>query len=131
MTGYRLMVEALHPADSAFVLTLPALRPTPGHTPEPVEMDATWVPAETKAEITWEASADPDLQDYQLRALPGPDYNADDATVLHTFAPEDPRAFLTVAGLATPGLAMTYKLFVRLTTGNESGSEAVTVTRPA
>ena len=93
-------------------------------------MAATWIPAETKAEIEWEASADPEPKDYQLRAVPGPDYNADDATTLHTFLPADPRTFQTGAGFATPGAAMTYKLFVRLTTGNESGSEAVTVTRP-
>lgn len=52
------------------------------------------------------------------------------ATTLHTFAPADPRAFLTGAGFAIPGAAMTYKLFARLHTGNESGSDAITVTRP-
>ena len=130
LTGYRLMVEALFPPDSVIVATLPALRPPEGHTPAPVAMAATWIPAETKAEIEWEASADPNLQNYQLRAVPGPDYNAADATTLHTFLPADPRTFQTGAGFAIPGAAMTYKLFVRLTTGNESGSEAVTVTRP-
>ncbi|MES2924844.1 MAG: hypothetical protein V4819_25035 [Verrucomicrobiota bacterium] len=35
------------------------------------------------------------------------------------------------AGFAIPGSAMTYKIFVRLTTSSESGSDAVTVTRPA
>ena len=130
LTGYRLMVEALFPADSSIVLTLPALRPAPGHTPAAVEMEAIWLPAQTKAQITWQASADLDLQDYQLRAIPGLDYSADDATTLHTFSPADPRDFLTGAGFAIPGTAMTYKIYVRLTTGNESGSDAITVTRP-
>jgi hypothetical protein len=66
----------------------------------------------------------------QLRAVPGLDYSADDATTLHTFLPTDPRIFLTATGYSIPGTAMTYKLFVRLTTGNESGGEAMTVTRP-
>ncbi len=93
-------------------------------------VSATWVAAETKAEIQWEASPEETLQDYQLRAVPGPEYDADDATTLRTFLPAEPREFLTGAGFAIPGAAMTYKLYVRLTTGNESGSEAVTVTRP-
>jgi hypothetical protein len=52
------------------------------------------------------------------------------ATTLHTFLPSDPRIFLAVTGYSIPGAAITYKLFVRLTTGNESGDEAMTVTRP-
>ena len=89
-----------------------------------------------KAQITWEASEEPTLQDHQLRAVIGPDYNADDATTLHTlhthhtFLPADPREFLTGANFAIPGSRVPYKIFVRLTTRNESGSEAATVTRP-
>ena len=66
----------------------------------------------------------------QLRAVPGPDDSADDANTLHIFTSSDPRAFLTGAGFAIAGAAMTWKLIVRLTTGNEAGSDAVTVTRP-
>jgi hypothetical protein len=45
-------------------------------------------------------------------------------------AGDDPRIFLTATGYSIPGTAMTYKLFVRLTTGNESGPEIMTVIRP-
>lgn len=130
MKQYRLMVEARFAADSTFVETLPQLTPAPGSTPDAVEMQATWLPAQTKAEITWEASTDPELADYQLRAISGPDYNADDVTTLHTFSPADARGYLTGAGFAIPGATMTYKIYVRLTTGNEAGSQAVSVTRP-
>lgn len=130
LSGYRAMVTALYPAASSFVLTLPRLYPLPGHTPDPVEASGHWVPAATQAEITWHPSAEPDLKDYQLRAVPGLEYTADDATTLHTFPPAAPRTFLTGAGFAIPGAAMTYKLFVRLQTGNEVGSAALTVTRP-
>jgi hypothetical protein len=44
-------------------------------------------------------------------------------------AGNDPRIFLTATDYSIPGAAMTYKLFVRLTTGNESGGGAMTVTR--
>jgi hypothetical protein len=44
-------------------------------------------------------------------------------------AGNDPRVFLTATGFSIPGAAMTYKLFFRLTIGNESGGEAMTVTR--
>jgi hypothetical protein len=51
-------------------------------------------------------------------------------TTLHTFLPSDPRIFVTATGYSIPGTAMTYKLFVRLTTGNDFGGQAMTVTRP-
>ena len=41
-----------------------------------------------------------------------------------------PRAYQTAAGLATPGTAISYKVYVQLTTGNEAGSNAQTVFRP-
>jgi hypothetical protein len=64
-----------------------------------------------------------------LRAVIDPDYNAD-ATTLHTLLPVDAREFLTGANFAIPDSRVTYKIFVRLTTGSESGSESATVTRP-
>ncbi len=45
--------------------------------------------------------------------------------------PVNPRTFSTDFAILAPGNAATYKVFVMPATGNERGSNAVTVTRPA
>ena len=130
MVTYRLKVEALYAPDSLQVTTLPRLTPAPGSTPDPVALTAAWDPADLRAELTWTASDDPELAAYQVRAVPGPDYSTDDETLVATIPPNAPRTYQTAAGLALPGSAMSYKVYVRLTTGNEAGSTAQKVTRP-
>jgi hypothetical protein len=44
--------------------------------------------------------------------------------------PTDPLEFLTLSGLAASGDVATFKVYVILTTGNEKGSNTVTITRP-
>ena len=41
-----------------------------------------------------------------------------------------PLEFLTAAGLGATGASARFRIYVVLTTGNERGSETVTVTRP-
>ena len=130
MKKYRLKVEALFPEDSAEVLTLPRLTPAPGHTPDPVDLTGIWDIADARAELSWTESTDADLDRYELRATPGLEYSAEDETTVATFAPGSPLVYQTTTGFGLPGNAVSYKLYVRLTTGNEAGSEAVTVTRP-
>ncbi|MES2661583.1 MAG: hypothetical protein V4689_23395 [Verrucomicrobiota bacterium] len=130
MKQYRLRIEALYAADSVEVLTLPRLTPLPGHTPDPVELTGTYDAADARAELSWPASTDPDLASYELRSVPGPDYVSDDETTLASIPPGGPLTFTTTAGFSLPGNAVSYKVFVRLTTGNEAGSEPVTITRP-
>ncbi|SKA80394.1 hypothetical protein SAMN02745166_00626 [Prosthecobacter debontii] len=43
-----------------------------------------WNASTTLADVTWAASADPDLKEYKVRAAPGEDYDADDEVVLNT-----------------------------------------------
>jgi hypothetical protein len=130
MKQYRLKIEALYAADSVEVLTLPRLSPLPGHTPDPVELTGTYDAADARAELSWTASDEAELASYELRSVPGPDYVSEDESTLASIPPGGPLTFTTAAGFSLPGNAVSYKIYVRLTTGNEAGSEAVTVTRP-
>jgi hypothetical protein len=58
------------------------------------------------------------------------DYTADDESTLITIPAGGALTYNTSAGFGIPGSAVSYKVYVRLTTGNEAGSDAVTVTRP-
>ncbi|MES2438854.1 MAG: hypothetical protein V4584_07300 [Verrucomicrobiota bacterium] len=130
MKKYRMKIEALHAGDSVEILTLPRLSPLPGHTPDPVTLTGTWDIPATRAELTWTASTDADLATYQLRSTPGPDYSGEDESTVATFLPGTPLIYHTTTGFAHPGRAVSYKLYVRLTTGNEAGSAPVTIVRP-
>jgi hypothetical protein len=61
----------------------------------------------------------------------GNDYSDEDAVVIATRGPNDPREFTTAFGLNQPGAQVALKVYVTLTTGNESGSGAMFVQRPA
>ena len=131
MVRYRAKIEALYAPDSSEVATLPKVTPAQGSTPEAVELTAEWSPTEQRAELSWTASEDPDLASYQIRSVPGPDYVSADEAPLATIPPGAPLVFQTPAGFPDPGSARSYKVYVRLTTGHEAGSEAKTVFRPA
>ena len=131
LKAYRLKVATRFPEGHALIESLPALRPAEGHTPDPVAAAAEWVPASTQAKVTWTASADADLQEYQVRAVPGDEYESEDEQILATIpAGASPLELLSAFGLNSPGQVVGYKVFVVLDTGNERGSEAVYVTRP-
>lgn len=70
------------------------------------------------------------LASYEVRGVAGPEYDAEDETVVATILPGSPRSLITDFALGVPGGAATYKVYVITGTGNERGSNAVTVTRP-
>lgn len=59
----------------------------------------------------------------------GANYDSTSATVIGNFPPGT-TTLNTTTGLEVPGDIASFKVFVRLTTGNESGSNAVSITRP-
>ena len=65
-----------------------------------------------------------------VRSTPGPDYAAEDESTVASIPPGGPLAYTSSAGFGQPGNAVSYKVYIRLTTANEAGSDAVTVTRP-
>ena len=113
MKAYRQAVPAKCPNEPALLATLPDLSTKPGHTPDPVS-----------------ASTDPDLDRYEQRGHPGEVYDENDAVVLGSNEPDDPREFITGVGLTQPGASLVTKVFVKLKTGNEAGSAAMVEKRP-
>ena len=79
--------------------------------------------------MVWTAATNPNLDDHQLHMSPGATYDADTTTVVAT-VPSDTLSLSTTTGLDNPGDVDSFKFFVRLTTGNETGSNTVTITRP-
>ncbi len=99
----------------------------PGSTSDASTLSGTWNATTGQADTTWTASTDPNLDDYQVRMSPGATYDA--ATVVAT-VPSDTLSLSTTTGLDNPGDVASFKVFVRLNTGNEAGSNTVTITRP-
>lgn len=130
MKAYREAVPVMLAAFPPLLETLPRLTPLPGHTPAPVAATATFEPP-AGAKVTYEPSADKTLHRYQLRGNAGPEYREEDAVVLGHHAPDDPREFTTTFGLAQPGAQIALKVFVILTTGNESGGATMVLEHPA
>ncbi len=110
--------------------SLPRLSPLPGHTPEAVNASAVFE-APDKSKVVYDESADAALHSYELRGNVGEDYSDEDAVVIATNLPGAPREFITPFGLNQPGAKVAYKVYVILTTGNEAGSAAMFVQRPA
>lgn len=130
LKSYRQVLPTFFAKTHALVESLPRLTPLPGATPAAVTAEAVWDATLEQARITWTASSDPDLFQYEVRFSPGPVYSTDDETVIGNIPPGGPLELLTAAGLDSPGSVAGYRVYVMLTTGNENGSNTVVVTRP-
>ena len=130
LSGYRPAVEGLFPPDSPLVATVPVIYAPSNRTPKPVQATASYDPAAHEAVIAFTASDDTTLARYELRGVPGPEYSGEDEVVIATLPPGVPREFRTAYSLTQPGMAASFKVYVVLTTGNEAGSDAVTIERP-
>ncbi len=129
MKSYRLAVPPMLAQHPTLVETLPVLTPAAGHTPDSVNVSGVFEPPDA-SKVVYGASSDPDLQEYQLRGTVGANYSEEDAVVIDSHAPADPREFVTTFGLTQPGARVSLKVFVVLTTGNEAGSATVVIQRP-
>ena len=78
--------------------------------------------------MSWTASTDPDFLHYQVRRSGASPYSTSTELVVATI-PAGTLTHSTLEGLPTNGATMGYKVYVVLTTGNEKGSNAVSVTR--
>lgn len=131
MKAYRESLPGSNAAQFPELLeTMPRLSPSPGHTPEPVNASAVFE-APDRSKVVYEASTDAQLHSYELRGNVGEVYSAEDAVVIAAHGPADPREFVVPFGLNQPGAEVALKVFVVLTTGNEAGSAAMLVQRPA
>lgn len=132
LVQYRQRIPSEFPEGSPILETLPRLTPPDGATPDAVVLSGTWNPATTQADLAWSEVTDESVTTLQLRASAGPEYDAEDESVVATFpAGTTPPAWSGLWGLAAPGTATTFKLYSITAEGNEHGSNAVTVTRTA
>ncbi len=129
MVQYRSAVDGLFGSDHRLTQSLPALSSAPGSTPEPVTLSGQWNAATLQANFTATASINPNVENLQLRVSLGATYDAAMATVVANFPPGT-TSFSTNVGVGNPGDVAAYKLYVILTTGNEAGSNTVTIARP-
>lgn len=130
LKSYRQVLPTKFAKTHALILSMPKLTPDPGSTPAAVTATAVWDAALGKVRITFTKSTAADFAEYEIRFTAGPNYSADDDTVIGNITDINTLEFLTDAGLTTPGTTATFKVFVRTTTGNEKGSNTVPVTRP-
>jgi len=130
LVAYRAKVIGEYPPEHPFVASLPRIYPEPGHTPDAVNLTGSFNNATNEGEYAWSASAEPTLVRYEVRQSPGPVYDADASSVIATILPGGPLTLITTAGFETPGQTSSVKVFVILSTGNERGSNTVTLTRP-
>lgn len=131
MKNYRQTVPTRIAAGHALLDTLPALSPTSNRTPDAVVASGSVDAATQEAVITFTPSTDADLAGYDLRMTPGDTYDTNIDTVVASLTPGETPQFRTAQGLESPGAVASYKVYVRLTTGGEAGSHAVTLTRAA
>ena len=129
MVQYRVGVEALFGPTHPLTLSLPVLSAAPGSTPAPVVLSGILNPTTNQAEFTWTPSDNPNLEEYEMQMSDGATFDAATATVIGNFPPGT-TTFVTSTGVENPGNQASYKLFVRLTTGNVAGSNTVTIIRP-
>jgi hypothetical protein len=130
LKAYRLAVPPVLAQYPELVATLPRLTPEPGHTPEPVVAEGTFV-APSSSRVTHTASSEVTLSHYELEGCHGAVFREEDATFLGRHEPGEANEFTVQFGLAQPGTNASYKVYVVLTTGNRAGSDAVVVARPA
>ena len=129
LKAYRLAVPTKFVADDPLVLSLPALTPTPGSTPAPVIANGIWNVPTTQGKLTWGASTALDLDQFEVRWSPGHTYDAANEVVLANIAKTAAREYFTTQGLLATGDISVFKVYVITTTGHESGSNVVKITR--
>ncbi len=130
LKSYRIVLPTAFLRGHALVQSLPRLTPLPGSTPAEVTTTVVWDAALGQARVTWTASTAADLDHYDVRFCPGASYSADDESIVSTVESDGTRTVLTDAGLTNPGATASFKVYVVTSTGNEKGSNAVSVTRP-
>ena len=128
---YRKAVPGYFEKDSAMLASLPALTPAPGATPAAVTANGSWDAAQQKAKLSSSASTDPNLLQIEWRYCAGPTYSTDVEAVVPggNIPPGGNLEIFTDIALASPGAIATFRAVVITTTGNEKGSNTVTIVR--
>jgi len=129
MVQYRERLPLTLEPDDPLLASMPTITPTPGSTPDAVTASGQWDETSIQAVLTWTASTNPNLVEYEVRMTPAATFDSNNASTIGNLTPGFEQ-FETMEGLANPGDVASYKVYVMLSTGNEAGSNTVTITRP-
>lgn len=130
---YRQAVPTYFAQGHAILQSMPLLTPAPGSTPAAVTANGSWDGTQQKAKLNSSESTDPNLFQYEWRYCVGPSYSTDlEAVVPGGNIPAGGnREIFTDIALSSAGSVATFRAYVITTTGNEKGSNTVTIVRPA
>lgn len=132
LLAYRKKLPTKFPKNHALVESLPELTPAPGSTPKAVTAGGSFDATQQKAKLNCSESTDPNLQEYEWRYCVGPNYSTEvEAVVPGGNVPAGGnREIFSDIGLTSPGAVATFRVYVKTTTGNEKGSNTITILRP-
>lgn len=131
LPGYREGVVAKLPPDHPLQGSLPRYSPLPGGTPEAATANGTWNATTSLAVITFVPSPTASVVRHELRFVAGPDYAADDESIVASLPTSSAPQFETIVGLTTAGTTASYRVYAITTEGNERASNTVVISRPA
>jgi hypothetical protein len=89
-----------------------------------------WNATTNLAVITFVPSPSASVVRHELRFVAGPDYAADDESIVASIPTSNPPQFETIVGLTTPGITASYRVYAITTDGNERASNTVVISRP-
>jgi hypothetical protein len=107
MQQYRAAIELEYGPGHPFYQSLPSLTPAPGSTPDGVIASGIWDDITAEAQITWQPSTNPNLDQYSIRMTPGATYDTENNTVLATVAASEVK-YRTMEGLLNSGDTASY-----------------------
>ena len=131
LVDYRAAVESALPPGHELNDTIPRYSPLPGATPDAAEATGAWNAGTTLAGLDFTPSTSASVVRHELRYVAGPDYDADEENIVASVDVGQPSHFDTLAGLGTPGVTASYRIYAITADGNERASNTVTITRPA
>ena len=125
LAQYRLAVQSKYAAGSPLLLSLPALTPPPGSTPDPVVLSGSI--SGDMVTLTWTAPTAPNLKHISIRACDPPRYNSANEAVVATVLPGT-NVWTNNTLLTAPGSVKYFKAYVVTLDDNEKGSNSVKLT---
>lgn len=130
MKQYRTGIFGALPADDPLLTTVPDLTPPQWVPLNPVLLNAVWNAATSMADLNWTASTDVNLGEYSVRYVPGLAAYDPNNEILIVDLPVTALSLSTDDGLLSVGVTAQFRVYAVRTTGAETGSNIVVVTRP-
>lgn len=129
LVQYRKVIQGIFAKGDTLILSLPKVTPPAGSTPKAVVLSGVWNAGTSMADLSWGASDNANLKEYQIRACDPPKYKTSDEEPVATIA-KTSTTFSTNFGLGVSGATKIFKVYVVTEDDNEKGSNAVKIVRP-